>query len=1039
MKLAIRLMTANLIIRLVILTAFSGVVLVSPIAVNASNAVNITVNQVKTADSPVVYYLDHKLNKKKAYLNEAAFLSYGNHWSDVRIISSDQLNEFSNINLIKTASDPAVYYINAGKKALITSAEDFLASGFKWSDIVIVSQTDLNSYALTEFKVGGGVNDNYSGGNLTIKLDEATPKSTTLAANTSDNLVAVFNFKAEQKPVAVNGLTLSLNGVFNIDNFKKIYLTNEAGSVYDYLPSLENRQAIFNFNNDPIILQPGQESKIKVFVNLKDWSTSQFQFDLSLASSSDIKTQSQIIGNFPLKTGTFKLVDASSVLGQVLVTEKSLNLSEVGVGSTGQALYKFTISETSRNEDLILRDIAINNRGTSGKTGLSNFIIKNEKNSNLASVKAVDSEGVIRLRFNNYKIAKGESETFTLSGDVTSGAGKNINLNFKAIKISGAANGFNLNPTSTTLDQVITITRQSIRVLSKNLKETKDVFAEQAGTLIGVFEIRNANLRISLESLYLSLSKGAETANLSKPVYLVNYNTGVVLGSVSGANLSVSQAVINPASLNLNPNETLALALVTEIPKDVKNGDNYQITLNKIVYRLQSGEIYEDETNVAGEKLSIGKARLFVYANDDASQLSYTKGEKNVKIASFFLEASAGGDAVISSLNLSRIDTSPSVSYVNGFSNLRAVIGSQKSSVIAKPSEGEIIFSGLNYRVKAGNRIEIKIYVDTEIDLKTSSVNLALNGLNATAYGSNLPANTIGLGAVSSPAVFQTVSAEISDTDEGLILPDEKNNLAGSFTVKNTGGETLRLSSLVLNTSGAGFSYSLGYSNLAIKERETGRSVGGKIAKPVAGANKISLGNYKINAGEEKVFDIFIDASASIPETGFPIYLSDLQATGDKSKIKANIAGDPTTNIVVAIDTEHISFVRPLNGKITYGFHDPDYPFINQAQHTGIDIKTNQGTQVKASAAGTIVEAVDGGLNYSYIVIKHNEDYSTVYGHLSRLDKAVGTEVKKGEVIGLSGGKIGAPGSGQNTTGPHLHFEILLNGQPIDPESLLSF
>ncbi len=120
-------------------------------------------------------------------------------------------------------------------------------------------------------------------------------------------------------------------------------------------------------------------------------------------------------------------------------------------------------------------------------------------------------------------------------------------------------------------------------------------------------------------------------------------------------------------------------------------------------------------------------------------------------------------------------------------------------------------------------------------------------------------------------------------------------------------------------------------------------------------------------------------------------------------------------------------FIWPVNGPITSPFGYRNHPiFGRQILHSGIDIGVDEGTIVHAADSGTVVYS-DWMSGYgNVVIIDHGNGLSTLYGHNSALIVSEGQSVRKGQPIAYAG-------STGNSTGPHVHFEVRVNGDPVDP------
>ncbi|MFD1039299.1 peptidoglycan DD-metalloendopeptidase family protein [Virgibacillus byunsanensis] len=217
-----------------------------------------------------------------------------------------------------------------------------------------------------------------------------------------------------------------------------------------------------------------------------------------------------------------------------------------------------------------------------------------------------------------------------------------------------------------------------------------------------------------------------------------------------------------------------------------------------------------------------------------------------------------------------------------------------------------------------------------------------------------------------------------------------------------------------------------------------------KVDELEANRTKVQLKMEELNQLESQIkeymtelpFDLAPSGGISItlPEDEMVENSIDEDITPDiQSKLidqyKQTISDMETTNNKL----KHIPTVWPTNSyTITSDFGIRDDPFNRSSSlHTGIDIRGKTGESVYASADGIVTLATYNGGYGNSIIVRHSNTYKTLYAHLSDIKVELGDSVKKGDHIG----SIGSTG---RSTGPHLHFEVIKDAEPIDPNPFLN-
>ena len=181
------------------------------------------------------------------------------------------------------------------------------------------------------------------------------------------------------------------------------------------------------------------------------------------------------------------------------------------------------------------------------------------------------------------------------------------------------------------------------------------------------------------------------------------------------------------------------------------------------------------------------------------------------------------------------------------------------------------------------------------------------------------------------------------------------------------------------------------------------------------------------------IYETFLDSNNKVIETGNIIY-ANLILQGNENNLYIFKTKDGNEHFDAAGKSVRKSLMKtPINGaRLSSSFGMRKHPILGyNKMHRGTDFAAPEGTPVMASGDGKIIRARWCGGGGNCIKIKHNSTYSTVYAHLKNFARGIkeGKKVTQGQIIGY----VGSTGM---STGPHLHYEVIINGKKVNSQKL---
>ena len=174
-----------------------------------------------------------------------------------------------------------------------------------------------------------------------------------------------------------------------------------------------------------------------------------------------------------------------------------------------------------------------------------------------------------------------------------------------------------------------------------------------------------------------------------------------------------------------------------------------------------------------------------------------------------------------------------------------------------------------------------------------------------------------------------------------------------------------------------------------------------------------------------EMYDVELKEFAEVEATVAALYQKKIVPIVKKKVVSTGKVNTSTT-ISYNKPTLGINLIRPISGTITSRFGAVSSRRVSK--HTGLDIAASTGTKIKAAAGGTVTFS---GYKRSFaymVVVNHGNGVETYYAHCSKLFVSAGQKVNQGDVIA-------AVGNTGNSTGPHLHLEVRVNGVAYNPQN----
>jgi hypothetical protein len=746
------------------------------------------------------------------------------------------------------------------------------------------------------------------GAGLTVSLAADTPAAAVLSDATAYNSVLKVKLAAgsEGSDAEITGITITKSGLTANTNIAGVAVFDEDGDRHgNFVTSLTaENQANLTFTSDPIVVTAGSTTSITVKVNTASNASITGTMQFSIAAVSDITTDSEVSGTFPIAGNIMSLTHGANLAG-VNVELVTVGQSTADVGKTDHLVTKFKFTETSANEDAILKELALYNNGSANDSDYGNLTLTDQTGAVVATVDSADDKYVTFTP--EYTITKGTSKYLSVKADILDGSNRTIDLRIMEaydVVLEGATTGYGILTGSTlptaAITNRVTINTGTVTVAKSTDSRSGKIAQGGVDVELAKFDVKAFGEDYELRSFYYCIQYASGGSKLTGTLTVKDSN-GTIVYSVAGASAKYKTSAPSGATagdwtkITLSSYKTIpsttteTLTFVGDVSSSATNTDTYQVYVTefygkrmstKDYYTASDTSSFTSDVKANGNSLTVESVKLTLAKNAAFANPTIVGGASGAKIGSFVLQATAVEDINITSMQLTL------QAAMTGFTNVQLKTGDTNlGSAIASPTPGSADTISMTLIVPAGGQKVVDVYADTTAASATGKYT-TLGGISATGKDSGATVSASPTSATGQVVTISTGGALTLETDstntpvKQVLHAGALSNSIIKFKATANAVESLTLNKVyvgVKELTGAGIDSSGNVTNVALKD--SGGTVLAGPADPINGQVGFAGLDKVVSKGTSTQLTVESDVNTTTAMTqGATVYISPIYA-----------------------------------------------------------------------------------------------------------------------------------------------------------------